>query len=136
MSILQFWECVTSLSCCDFRGVSVNGEPQCQLKLEHVYSSINKATWQKQTVFGTVEIIGGSYTVVLRWGVVMIMAFSQLQSQCFQSLQLVQSSHAFLDKRHHPERDGGGGDICKFCKTQMARKINTIDCLSINLAHT
>lgn len=50
----------------------------------------------------------GSYTVVLRWGVVMIMAFSQLQSQGFQSLQLVQSCHALLDKRHHPERDGGG----------------------------
>lgn len=36
----------------------------------------------------------------------MIMAFSQLQSQGFQSLQLVQSGHAFLDKRHHPKRDG------------------------------
>lgn len=34
----------------------------------------------------------------------MIMAFSQLQSQSFQSLQLVQSGHAFLDERHHPER--------------------------------
>ena len=33
----------------------------------------------------------------------MIMAFSQLQSQSFQSLQLVQSGHAFLDERHHPE---------------------------------
>lgn len=46
------------------------------------------------------------YTVVLRWGVVMIMTFPQLQCQSLQSLLLVQSRHTFLDKRHHPERDG------------------------------
>jgi len=56
-----------------------------------------------------------SYTVVLRWGVVMIMAFSQFHSQSFQPLQLVQSSHAFLDKRHNPERDGENNDTPPDC---------------------
>ena len=48
--------------------------------------------------------VSGSYTVVLGRGVVVIMAFPQLQSQSLQSVQLVQSRHAFLDEGHHPGR--------------------------------
>ena len=48
--------------------------------------------------------VSGSYTVVLGRCVVVIMAFPQLQSQSLQSVQLVQSRHAFLDEGHHPGR--------------------------------
>lgn len=60
----------------------------------------------------------GSYTVVLRWGVVVKVALPQLQGQSLQSLQLVQSGHAFLDERHHPDRYEGGkktGFRMSFC---------------------
>lgn len=40
----------------------------------------------------------GSYTVILRWSIVVIMAFPQLHSQSFQSVLLIQPRHAFLDK--------------------------------------
>lgn len=64
------------------------------------------------TVFTHVGGWGGhgwSYIVILRQSVVMIVAFSQLQSQRLQSVLLVQSGDTFLDKRHDPERDGGIG---------------------------
>lgn len=99
VSILQFWECINSFSCCGFRGLCI------MASLINSYSigwnSINKAASQKQTVLGS----SGSYTVVLRWGVVMIMAFPQLQSQSLQSVQVVQPGHTFLNERHDPERD-------------------------------
>lgn len=40
----------------------------------------------------------GSYTVILGWSVVVIMAFPQLHSQSLQSVLLVQPGHTFLDK--------------------------------------
>lgn len=68
------------------------------------FSTTNNTAWQYSDCSSAPWGSLGSYAVVFGWGVVTIMAFSKLQSQSLQSFQLVQSSHTFLDKRHHSER--------------------------------
>lgn len=73
----------------------------------HCIQCVKSVLRLKRTVVSRVLGVTGSYTVILRWSVVVIMAFPQLHSQSFQSVLLVQPRHAFLNKRHHPEREGG-----------------------------
>lgn len=45
-----------------------------------------------------------SYAVVLRGGVVVVVALAELLGQGLQPVLLVQPGHAFLNERHHTER--------------------------------